>query len=193
LEYYKVAKHPDSRTSWSSPKSEALVQIELEFWSTSFATPKPDNMKLDMEFVRNYPPLPSISENNNSLCSVFLPTLLHRHRPYALLPGAARMLHSPTPTGAPSPYRELPPRHRRAPPPSTAARSLPPRGIPTGPFFPRERDPCGGRPNGGAPSTPSGAPLPPAASCPDAAPTLHLLSAAARSPPVHPPPTRVAG
>jgi hypothetical protein len=35
--------------------------IELEFWSTSFATPTPDNMKLNMELVGNYPPLSPIS------------------------------------------------------------------------------------------------------------------------------------
>jgi hypothetical protein len=57
----ELAKHPYSRTPWSSLNSGALVQIELEFWSTSFATPKLYNMKLDMELVGNYPPLPHIS------------------------------------------------------------------------------------------------------------------------------------
>jgi hypothetical protein len=36
--------------------------MDLEFWSTSFAAPEPVNMKLDMELMGNYPPMPSISE-----------------------------------------------------------------------------------------------------------------------------------
>jgi hypothetical protein len=31
--------------------SGAVVQIDLEFWSTSFAAPEPSNMDLDVEFV----------------------------------------------------------------------------------------------------------------------------------------------
>jgi hypothetical protein len=37
------------------------VQMEVEFWSTSFAAPKPLNIDLGVELMNNYPPMPLLS------------------------------------------------------------------------------------------------------------------------------------
>jgi hypothetical protein len=42
------------------------MQMEVEFWSTSFAAPKPSNMNLLMELVSNYQPMPPLSGKNGS-------------------------------------------------------------------------------------------------------------------------------
>ena len=66
------AKHPNSETLWSCRLHGAVVQIEVEFWSTSFAAPKPLNMNHLVELVGNYPPLPLITQKNGSI--LFLPS-----------------------------------------------------------------------------------------------------------------------
>jgi hypothetical protein len=43
------------------------VQMKVEFWSTSFAAPKPPNMNQVVELKCNYPPLPSVTQKNDSL------------------------------------------------------------------------------------------------------------------------------
>jgi hypothetical protein len=49
--------------------------MEVEFWSTSFAAPKPPNMNLFVKLMYNYPTMPSISgktvRSNFYLCVFF--------------------------------------------------------------------------------------------------------------------------
>jgi hypothetical protein len=35
-----------------------LVKMKVEFWSTSFAAPKPPNRNLLIKLIGNYPPIP---------------------------------------------------------------------------------------------------------------------------------------
>ena len=98
-----LAKHPNSETLWSCRLHEAVVQMEVEFWSTSFAAPKPLNMNLLVKLVGNYPPLPLITQKNGSI--LFLPS------PRAVTPSL--------------PCRRLPP-----PPPWVAAELLCDRALP---------------------------------------------------------------
>jgi hypothetical protein len=56
-----ASQTPRLQKSMEQSKLWSSSAIELEFWSTSFATPTPDNMKLNMELVGNYPPLSPIS------------------------------------------------------------------------------------------------------------------------------------
>jgi hypothetical protein len=55
-----ASQTPRLQKSMEQSKLWSSSAIELEFWSTLFATPKPDNMKLNMELVGNYPPLSPI-------------------------------------------------------------------------------------------------------------------------------------
>jgi hypothetical protein len=69
------AKHPNSKTPWSCQLYGAVVQISVEFWSTSFAAPKPPNMNQVVELKCNYPPLPSVTQKNDSLLYSSAPRL----------------------------------------------------------------------------------------------------------------------
>ena len=39
-----------------------LVQMEMEFWSTSFAALEPSLLNLLVELMGNYPPMPLVTE-----------------------------------------------------------------------------------------------------------------------------------
>jgi hypothetical protein len=56
-----LAKHTNSKTLWSSQLHGVVVQMRVEFWSTSFAAPKPPNMNLLMELRDNYQPMSLLS------------------------------------------------------------------------------------------------------------------------------------
>jgi len=47
------------------------VQIEVEFWSTSFAAPEPSLLNLLIELVGNYPPMPLVIQKNVSKRAIF--------------------------------------------------------------------------------------------------------------------------
>jgi hypothetical protein len=128
-------------------------------------------MKLDMELMRNYPPLSLISEKQCFPCSVFLPgpCLLHRrcpsppqrrweppNSPAASSPDNARMLSSPTSLGA------LPlPRARKDwfPPPPQRHRELE-KTDPPHQFLLSARSTWWPTDGAAPPSTPQRAPLP---------------------------------
>jgi hypothetical protein len=57
------------------------VQIEVEFWSTSFAAPEPLDMNLLVELVGNYPPMPLVTQENDSFYSSPKPPLLPSRSP----------------------------------------------------------------------------------------------------------------
>jgi hypothetical protein len=65
-----LAKHLNSKTLWSCQLHGAVVQMEVEFWSTSFAAPKPANTDLGVELEGNYPPMPLLSGKNDSKHSI---------------------------------------------------------------------------------------------------------------------------
>jgi hypothetical protein len=70
-----------------------LQYLRVEFWSTSFAAPKPSNMNLDMELVGNYPPMPLVSGKKRFVLFFpfrVTPLSLSRDRPCCLPP-----LHTP--------------------------------------------------------------------------------------------------
>nr|TKW16007.1 hypothetical protein SEVIR_5G270800v2 [Setaria viridis] len=57
------AKHPNFKTSWSCQLHGAVVQMEMEFWSTSFAAPETSLLNLLVKLVGNYPPMPLVTKN----------------------------------------------------------------------------------------------------------------------------------
>ncbi|RLM69019.1 hypothetical protein C2845_PM17G05920 [Panicum miliaceum] len=101
----KIAKHPNSKTPWSCQLHAAVVQMGVEFWSTYFAAPKPPLLNLLVEFVGNYPPLPSITQKTVRFL-LFLPsrTSTPRLPPLVRLSAAAPPSVGPPPPSAGRPF-----------------------------------------------------------------------------------------